>query len=71
MCLNVLTIWFDVSDNYSYTIFLVKDKIPEHKRTLESDYKDIETYAQNFKENKEMGEWIEELKKSIYLDIKI
>jgi peptidyl-prolyl cis-trans isomerase SurA len=59
------------AENYSYTIFFVKDKIPEHVLTLEDDYKIIENYAMNYKENKEMGQWLEELKKSIYVDIKI
>jgi len=58
-------------DNYSYTIFYVKDVILEHRLNLENDYKVIENYALNYKENKEMGEWLEDLKKSIYVDIKI
>lgn len=59
------------NENYSYAIFYVKDKITEHKLLLENDYNLIENYARSFKENKEMGEWLEELKKSIYVDIKI
>lgn len=59
------------NENYSYTLFMAKSKSPEHRLTLENDYKMIENYAQNFKENKEMGEWLEELKKSIYFDVKI
>jgi peptidyl-prolyl cis-trans isomerase SurA len=59
------------NDSYSYTIFILKNKTPEHRPTLEDDYKGLENLAQRFKENKEMGEWLEELKKSIYVDIKI
>ncbi len=57
--------------NYSYNIFCVKDKIPGHEATLETDYRLIENYALNYKEAKELNEWLEELKKSIYVDIKI
>ncbi len=57
--------------NYSYNIFYLKDKAPEHKATLETDYQLIETYTLNYKETKELNDWLEELKKSIYVDIKI
>jgi peptidyl-prolyl cis-trans isomerase SurA len=57
--------------NYSYNIFYLKDKVPEHKATLETDYQLIETYTLNYKETKEINDWLEELKKSIYVDIKI
>ncbi len=59
------------SRNYSYNLFYVKDRVPAHKPTLETDYQLIENYAQNYKENKEVSEWLEELKKSIYVDIRI
>ncbi len=57
--------------NYSYNIFYLKDKVSEHKATLETDYQLIETYALNYKETKGINDWLEELKKSIYVDIKI
>jgi peptidyl-prolyl cis-trans isomerase SurA len=57
--------------NYSYNIFYVKDRVPEHKPTLETDYQLIESYAQHYKENKELADWIDELKKSIYVEIKM
>lgn len=57
--------------NYSYNLFYVKDKISGHKPTVDADYQVIENYAQNYKENKEVSEWLEELKKSIYVDIRI
>jgi peptidyl-prolyl cis-trans isomerase SurA len=69
----------DVSDpvrigddrNYFYTIFYVKDRIPEHVITLKDDYATIEKYAMTFKENKELNNWIEEIKKSVYVEIKM
>jgi peptidyl-prolyl cis-trans isomerase SurA len=57
--------------NYSYNIFFIKDKVPGHEATLETDYQLIENLAMNYKESKELNEWLQELKKSIYLDIKI
>lgn len=57
--------------DYSYNIFYVKMKVPEHKPTLATDYILIENFAQNYKENKELAEWIDELKKSIYVEIKM
>ncbi|MEO8514368.1 MAG: peptidylprolyl isomerase [Ignavibacteria bacterium] len=56
---------------YGYYMYLVKDRIPEHSATLEGDYVLIEQYAQKFKEQKLMGEWLEDLKKTIYLEIKL
>jgi peptidyl-prolyl cis-trans isomerase SurA len=56
---------------YGYYMYRVNDKFPEHKATLESDYVLIEQYAQRFKEQKLLGEWLEELKKTIYLEIKL
>lgn len=62
-----------VGDNkyYGYYIYLVKDKIPQHAATIETDYILIQQYAQKYKEQKLMGEWLEELKKTIYLEIKL
>jgi peptidyl-prolyl cis-trans isomerase SurA len=57
--------------NYSYNIFFVKDKFQSHIATLETDYQLIENFALNYKETKELNEWLEELKKSIYVEIKI
>ena len=56
---------------YGYYMYRVNDKFPEHKATLESDYVLIEQYAQRYKEQKLLGEWLEELKKTIYLEIKL
>jgi len=57
--------------NYSYSIFFVKHRIPEHEATIEGDYHLIETLALNYKENKMLNEWLEELKKDIYVEVKI
>jgi peptidyl-prolyl cis-trans isomerase SurA len=59
------------NEEYSYTLFLLKDKFPAHELSLETDYDIILVYAQNYKESKEMNAWLDELKKSIYVEIKI
>jgi peptidyl-prolyl cis-trans isomerase SurA len=56
---------------YGYYMYLVKDRIQQHSATLENDYTLIEQYAQKYKEQKLMGEWLEDLKKTIYLEIKL
>ncbi len=59
-------------DNYyAYYMYMVHDRIPEHTATLDNDFKILETFTLKFKEQKILAEWIEELKKTIYLDIKI
>lgn len=55
---------------YSYYIFYVKDVAPEHKASLETDYTLIQNMAQNYEENKELTKWLDELRKTIYVDIK-
>lgn len=56
--------------NYGYEIIKVTAKNEPHKLTLETDFEKIKKYATVLKENKQYEEWIEELKKSIYVDIK-
>jgi len=56
--------------NYGYEIIKVIKKVPEHKATLEGDFERIKKMAAMFKENTEMEKWIEELKKSVYVDVK-
>lgn len=56
---------------YGYYMYKVLNKFPEHSATIEGDYVLIEQYAQKYKEQKLLGEWLEELKKTIYLEIKL
>jgi hypothetical protein len=50
---------------------MLNARIPEHTATLQSDYTLIEQYAQRYKEQKILVDWIEELKKTIYVEIKL
>ncbi|MBS1516669.1 MAG: peptidylprolyl isomerase [Bacteroidetes bacterium] len=56
---------------YGYEIIKLIDIIPPHKLTLKDDYERVKAYAANFKENKEMEKWINELRESIYVDVKM
>ena len=56
---------------YAYYMYLVEDKIPEHKADIKKDYKLIENFTLNYKQKKLLNNWINELKKTIYVDIKI
>jgi len=56
---------------YGYYMYKIKERIPEHAATLESDYEIIQQYAQRYKEQKMLGEWLDELKKTIYVEIKL
>lgn len=56
---------------YTYSIYFLKAKFPEHKPELEGDFKELERMAIRIKEQKEVFKWIEELKKSIYVEVKI
>jgi peptidyl-prolyl cis-trans isomerase SurA len=56
---------------YGYYMYYVNDKIPEHPISLETDYAMLEQYALKLKEQKILNEWLDELKKTIYVDIKL
>ncbi|MFI5211273.1 MAG: peptidylprolyl isomerase [Ignavibacteria bacterium] len=56
---------------YGYYMYMVNARFPEHIATLQNDYTLIEQYAQRYKEQKILVDWIEELKKTIYVEIKL
>lgn len=56
---------------YGYEIYkLIKTYAP-HKLSMEDDYDKIKRFAESFKENKEMEKWINEIRETIYVDIKL
>lgn len=57
-------------NNYGYELVKIKSKVAAHKLTLETDYEKLKKYALALKDNKAYEAWIEEMKKSIYVDIK-
>ena len=56
--------------DYGFEIIRVIKKTPAHKITLEQDYDKVKKLASLFKENSEMEKWIEEIKKTVYVDVK-
>ncbi len=68
----------EVSDPYPYSsepklsfhIIFRKQTIPEHKPALDTDYSDIEDFATNYKKQKLYQEWIEQLRKTMYWEVK-
>ncbi|HMS64257.1 MAG TPA: peptidylprolyl isomerase [Ignavibacteria bacterium] len=56
---------------YGYEIFKVIAIFPPHRFNLTDDYERIKGFAQSFKENKEMEDWINEIRESVYVDIKM
>jgi len=56
--------------DYGYEIVKVKSISEPHELTLENDFDRIKKYASILKENKMYEDWVEELKKSIYVDVK-
>jgi len=56
--------------DYGYEIVKVKSITEPHSLTLENDFDRIKRYAIILKENKLYEDWVEELKKSIYVDVK-
>lgn len=56
---------------YGYEIFKLIKAISPHKLSLEEDYDKIKKLADSFKESKEMEQWIEEIRESVFVDIKM
>ncbi|MCI0707300.1 MAG: peptidylprolyl isomerase [Ignavibacteriae bacterium] len=56
---------------YGYQIVKVKKRIPAHPPTLKSDYRRIEQIALQLKRAREGDEWMEDLKKNIYWEVRL
>ncbi len=56
---------------YGYHIIKLNKRIPAHMPNLKDDYDEIERIAQYHKETKMFDEWIAELKKQIFWEIKL
>ncbi len=61
----------DLLDGRSaYHIVLLQKRTPAHTMTLETDYPLIEEFALQEKRQREMAEWIRELREEVYIAIK-
>ena len=56
---------------YGYEIYKLINVFPPHKLSLEQDYDRIRKFAESYKENKELENWINEIRESIFVDIKM
>ena len=62
----------DVDQNtYGFHIVKMKDRVREHRADLEKDYDDIKRITEFNKKQKLYKEWLEEIKKNIYWEIRI
>lgn len=57
--------------NYGYEIYKLLKVFPPHKVNLTEDYDKVKRFAENYKESKEMEKWINQIRESIYVDIKM
>ena len=60
-----------VGNGYGYQIVLMRKRVPAHMPTLQGDYKQLERLALYLKRTRLNNEWIDELKKNIYLDVRL
>jgi peptidyl-prolyl cis-trans isomerase SurA len=59
-----------VGASYGYHIIWMRKRIPPHNVDLKNDFKRVEQFALYMKKNKINAEWLNELKKTIYMDIR-
>jgi len=60
-----------LGNSYGWHIVWLRKRVPAHAMTLEQDYDRVKQVALYVKRNKENAKWVEDLKKSIYLDIRL
>lgn len=54
----------------AYHIVRLERRVPAHRVDLDTDYAMIEQYALRDKQNRVLEEWLAELRKSVYIDIR-
>ena len=54
----------------AYHIVKLQRHAPEHRVSLQEDYERIEEIALQEKQNRVLGEWLEELRKDVYIDVR-
>jgi peptidyl-prolyl cis-trans isomerase SurA len=60
-----------VGSSYGFHIIWMRNQTPSHAINMQDDYKRIEQLALYMKRNKLHSEWLDELRKTIYVDIRI
>lgn len=61
----------DRRNRRAYRIVRLDRHIPEHVANLEDDFNQISDFARQYKIEQEMSEWIDELRKEVYVEFKI
>lgn len=60
-----------LGSTYGWHIVWLRNRIPAHAMTLETDFDRVSQLALYLKRNRQNADWVEELKKTIYLDIRL
>lgn len=60
-----------VGSSYGYHIVLMRKRTPAHIINLQDDYRRVEQLALYMKRNQHFAAWVEELKKTIYVDVRL
>jgi peptidyl-prolyl cis-trans isomerase SurA len=60
-----------VGSSYGFHIIFMRKRTPPHAINMKDDYKRIEQFTLYMKRNKMNAEWLDELKKNIYVDIRL
>ena len=60
-----------VGSSYGFHIIWMRKRTPPHAINLQDDFKRIQQLAIYMKRNKQNAEWLDELKKTIYVDIRL
>lgn len=58
-------------DNYGYELYKVIKIYAPHKLSMNEDYERIKRFAESFKENQELENWINEIRETVYVDIRM
>ena len=58
-------------DSYGYHIVYLKKRIPQHVASLTQDYPEIKKLADEYKKQQEYNNWLSELKKNLYYEVRM
>ncbi|MEP7146177.1 MAG: peptidylprolyl isomerase [bacterium] len=58
-------------NNYGYEIYKLEKVYAPHKLNITEDYEKIKKFTESYKENKEMEKWINEIRETVYVDIRM
>ncbi len=56
---------------YGYHIVYLEKRTPQHSASLKSDYAEVKTLADQYKQQQQYQDWIKELKNKIYWEVRI